>query len=90
MQTYKKALDLALPVVGENHPTTFNLYYNMGNYYEARENNEWAYEYYRKSYDVSYELYGRHHDSTVRTVAILNERTFVEIAKGKNDEVPKK
>ena len=88
MQTFKEALTLALRVVGENHNTTYHLYFNMAAYYHGTDNNDLAYEYFWKSYRVSCELYGRHHPSTLRPVTVLSEPTYVRIAKERGDDVP--
>ena len=88
MQTYQEALELALRVVGKINSTTCTLYHNMGIYYKDTDNYGLAYEYFRKSYGVRYELYGRHHPATLKIVTRLNEPTYVRIAKERGDEVP--
>ncbi|KAK2172234.1 hypothetical protein NP493_979g00007 [Ridgeia piscesae] len=88
IKAYKEAQTLALRVVGENNTTTNRLYVNMAIYYEEVGNYDLAYDYFRKWYDVSCELYGKQHPITGRPIKTLKESVYRRIAATRGDDIP--
>ena len=62
----------------------------LGNYYERIGEENKAYEYFRKLYDLLIEIYGPNYPKTNRVIGKLNEFTFRRIAGRLGHQVPSK
>ena len=60
----------------------------MAIYYEEVGNYDLAYDYFRKWYDVSCELYGKQHPITGRPIKTLKESVYRRIAATRGDDIP--
>ena len=87
-QLYKEAEELCRQAYGEYHHLMARIKFNTGVCYEDAEQFDIAYDYFKLHLAVALEVYGKDHMRTKRTLKILSEPWYADIARQKEDVIP--
>ncbi|RDD44594.1 Telomerase protein component 1 [Trichoplax sp. H2] len=79
MKNYEKALELCILAYGEFHKLTTRIVFNTAIIIEYTDKGK-SYTYYKRAYDISCEILGPTHPSTLRVKSVLDEPEFLAMA----------
>ena len=86
-QLYTESEDVCMTTFGMYHPLMMRIHMNFGICWEESGNVQKAYDYFRKNYEITLEVFGKNHITVRRPVKILAEPMYQRISRERGDTV---